>query len=73
MAYNGSITENPGLEKSSLVNRLSPVGHFPSWVQGSTAEQKARLVDLGLDALCRGEWEMALAISTLVQRRYRHA
>lgn len=37
-------------------------------VQPSTSEQKTRLVDLGLDALSRGEWGMVMAIARLIQR-----
>ncbi len=54
------------------VKRTSSVGRAASGVQASPAEQKARLVDVGLYALCRGEWDIAMAITSIIQGRYRH-
>jgi hypothetical protein len=36
--------------------------------------EKARLVDLGLACLARGEWQMVAVITRLIERRgWRHA
>ena len=63
-----TITRKPlPAPEKTLQSGIPPArqGLYPS----QTAQQKAALVDLGLQCLSRGEWSMAMAISRLIRER----
>jgi hypothetical protein len=47
----------------------SAVGRTTPTLQAPSPEQKSQLVNVGLFALSRGEWQIVMAITTLIQRK----
>jgi hypothetical protein len=43
--------------------------YLTSSMASNTSLLKTRLVDIGLDALSRGDWLMVMAVTALVQKR----
>jgi hypothetical protein len=50
------------------------MGHHTATIVPDASLFKTRLVDIGLDALSRGDWLVVMAITRLIERRdLRHA